>query len=496
MVESFVYILIDIPETNRRHAEYVFTFFMNWWGVRCAITSDPNRCLSPQLVYSQRVNTLRISNKIEIPFDGVLYDPQASCESKTLEALTIWGRSGAVPEKTDLIASTFRLLTMTDEKQIEKYARDSNGGFLCKDLPSPRRATVDIPFADNHAALLFGWLCRVMPSIQGVVIPRWPNNRKFVVCLSHDTDAVHMGHPRELLTFAAKLLVRGRRVYANMFSIGWRHRHRPSDNPFWGFPDWQKLEMERSTRSCFYLAVSPQSCRRRLNDCKSDVLLPGIDWGALRALHERGWEFGLHAALGARDHSDELVLEKQAIEDRLGARIYGIRHHYLAFDNLRPYRTFRKQITAGFIYDTSVGWRDRAGFRAGTCLPWYPFDPETGRTLTLVELPLCLMDGHVMCLGGDDAVKECLRIGEYVRQAGGVLMLNWHTETICNQYLYTGYREVFCRVLNHYGSDSEAWFATPLEVASWWRKRSEEFNQHNDVTDAVNYEPGIEKDNE
>lgn len=243
-------------------------------------------------------------------------------------------------------------------------------------------------------------------------------------------------------------------------------------NPYWGFPGWHQYENECGVRSCFYLSAPPKKSARRLNDCKSDVFAPGIDWSLLRAMHAEGWEFGLHPAIHARDDLDELLNEKRMVEERMQGRISGLRHHYLAFDNHVPSRTFKKYVDAGFAYDSSVGWRDKPGFRAGTCLPWKLFDTETDNTLNLLEVPLCLMDGHVMNGGVDQAINAGADIISTVQKNGGVLTLNWHTETYCSLFLYKGFREALQQIMRPLLERSDVWFATPRDVADWWRKRS------------------------
>lgn len=475
-----VLVFLDIPLEYFHRAEYVCDFLSDAWGLRVETTIDLSRRDKSQIVYSVREQDLRVNDQVIIPFDALLYAPETPCCAATLEGHPIWIRKGAMPVTADLLASTFRLLTLADEQQISSGNRDAYGNFLVSALPQGRRETVDVPLADHQASVIKDWLFRVAPTLCGEVLPRWPDGKKFTVCLSHDTDAVHLGHPRELATTAAKWLVRRQRVYYDMFVAGWKTRKTPLINPFWGFPGWREFEEPRNIRSCFYLSVPPRKCRRRLNDCKSDMFTPGVDWAILRAMHAQGWEFGLHPVLNAKDDVEELKLEKQAVEKRLGASISGLRHHYLAIDNLHPARTFRSHVAAGFSYDSSIGWQERAGFRAGTCLPWQPYDLETDQSLPLVELPLCLMDGYVMADDVPTAVRNALAIVSAVRQAGGVATINWHTETYCSQYVFKNYRPVLEQLLASLLADCDAWFATPLEIANWWHKRSEALGNKKD----------------
>jgi len=113
------------------------------------------------------------------------------------------------------------------------------------------------------------------------------------------------------------------------------------------------------------------------------------------------------------------------------------------------------------------------GFRAGTALPFFQYDAEAGRALDLLEIPLVVMDGHVMAKGQEDAVREVLDVAAVVKEVGGVLVLDWHTESYCNQWRFEGYRDTLEKVLKRLLGDDSVWVATPTEVQSWWRARSQ-----------------------
>lgn len=471
-----VRIVLDIPQYFVPQARYAFHFLSAAWGLPVSMTWDLEAAADAHIVYTARETGLRRGSPLVIPFHSDMYEAMTDCRPVPLDGRVIWSRAGGHRDRADLIGSTFRLLTLADEQQIPPGGRDGLGNFLTTSLSDGRLGSLAIPLADNQAALLLDRLLENAPGLRDFILPRWPDGKTHAVCLTHDTDAVHLGNPREMWTNAAKGFLRWEPVHFNMVLSGLKHGLVPERNPFWGMPGWASFEEARGVKSGFFLSTPPLTCRRLLNDCKSSVFSAPSFWRDIRRLHGQGWEIGLHPALKAKDAPEELARAKQCLEERLESRIAGLRHHYLAIDNLHPDRTFRKQVEAGFAYDSSLGWQEKPGFRAGTTLPFAPYDPIRKTAFPLVELPLVLMDSTVMDSGMSAILEEGGNLAAAVREAGGVLMINWHTETWCNRYVYAGYRTALARLLEPLLADRQAWFATPAEIADWWRKRHEKLS--------------------
>ena len=67
---------------------------------------------------------------------------------------------------------------------------------------------------------------------------------------------------------------------------------------------------------------------------------------------------------------------KQDVEERLERKVLGVRHPYWAIDWRAAWRTRRQHERAGLSYDGSIAWRDLPGLRAGTSMPYRPYDLE------------------------------------------------------------------------------------------------------------------------
>ncbi len=362
----------------------------------------------------------------------------------------------------------FRLLGLLDESQIAESARNRRGTFGVSALPEERQRSAQEALVENHVQAI-----RKILGDPKSAFPRWPGGKKFALLLTHDTDALNLASPQEILFNAVKAAVRLDGTRLRMAKEGFSYIGRARENPFYGFPFWKKFAESRRVPSCFYLFARRPGSSRDLNDCRSSVVEQDVDWDFLREMSDCGWEFGLHAPIKASEDLDHFIWGKAFIEEKLRRPVYGLRHHYWALDWRRPYLTYRKHVNAGFRYDTSIAWRDSAGFRAGTCLPFRPFDPECRRPLDMYQLPTSIMDGHVYVpsQNPDTAATAARPVVEEVKRAGGALVLGWHTETACDRYCYDGYVRALGRVLDPLLAD-DAWVTTPWELIRHWHQRT------------------------
>ncbi len=195
-------------------------------------------------------------------------------------------------------------------------------------------------------------------------------------------------------------------------------------------------------------------------------------WDPLRAMAGEGWEFGLHAPIGAKDDPSTFIWTKRVLEERLEAPINGLRHHYWALDWYAPWRTYREHVRAGFQYDASIAWRDRPGFRAGTALPFQPFDPDQATSLPLEVIPTGMMDDQVIVgSSAGSSLDAASALIDAVRAVGGVLVFDWHTEAANNGLRTPGYVDRLAEIYQIVMSDSSCWRPTPSELVAYWRHR-------------------------
>ena len=461
-----IHVAVDVPEEFWTRVAYTFDTLALRWGIPVALHRNGEQA-NVHFRYGRHAQ----DPELDIRFDASLSGPSAPTALRSEGESTLWTGTA---EPNDVIGPIFRLLSLADELEVPDELRDQRGNLGTDAIPPGRREAAQLPIVEFHADWLLQRIRRRYPEVARHAVPRWPHGKSYAVALTHDTDAVNLGAAKELATNLTKFVVRRDATFLRMFLTGARHLGRPATNPYFSFAGWREFEDALGTKSCFYLFARPPGVPGVLNDCKSSVLDRGTDWESLRRISDAGWEFGLHAPILAKRDAAFLRACKTAIEARLERPVEGVRHHYWSLDWKRPHETFRRHIEAGLSYDSSLAWRDQAGFRAGTSLPFSPYDWDTDCALPLDELPACLMDGHV--LPDRDLGAAANRAGQVIdrtKQVGGVAVLNWHTESFCNMFVFRGYRTVLEHLLVRLAADTQAWFATPSEILRHWRRRRE-----------------------
>ena len=135
-----------------------------------------------------------------------------------------------------------------------------------------------------------------------------------------------------------------------------------------------------------------------------------------------------------------------------GRKTAGVRMHWLYSSSDSPARVE----AAGFDYDSTCGYNDAIGYRAGTSQVFRL--PGTAR---LMELPIAIMDTALfypdrMNLPRQEALDRCRDIVTHARRAGGTVVVNWHDRSLAPERLWGRAYEALLGELDRGG----AWFAT------------------------------------
>jgi len=290
-------------------------------------------------------------------------------------------------------------------------------------------------------------------------LPYWPENKKFAICLTHDVDEIRKTY--QYITWLVKSIKR-RNLYYFKGQIQSMFDRIRGKEPFFTFPEIIKIEKDLEVRSSFYFLrekgkvdiKKPKTWkllgrRYSLEELKETLL----------ELDSEGFEIGLHGSYYSYENFSLLAEEKSELEDILGREIIGIRQHHL---NLKIPKTWKIQRSAGLKYDTSLGFKSQAGFRAGTCFPFYPIDD-------FLEIPLIFMDTPYF-MDEEKAKEELGKVYEEVKKHGGVLTLLFH-HTVFNEKEFPGWVDIYKGVIKKAKEDG-AWITTAGDICEWWKNRS------------------------
>ena len=264
----------------------------------------------------------------------------------------------------------------------------------------------------------------------GLEAPGWGGAR-FALALTHDVDTPWRWTQIGVRGAAARLKAhalagRGRPALREARALGAVpvHKLRGTD-PNWSFERIMRIEGSRSARSTFFLMAGHRHPADGAAPDTYDRLRPRL----VEALAAGGAEIGLHGSYTSADDGDSLAAEKELLE-ALAGPVRGNRYHYLRVD---PHANLAPLVRAGLAYDSSLGFSDAPGFRAGIAHPFRPWDVAADRPLDLVEIPLAAMDvtfseEHYLGLSAAAAERPLLALVDWAAEHGGGFAVLWHTD--------------------------------------------------------------------
>ena len=335
-----------------------------------------------------------------------------------------------------------------------------------------------IPTLDLHIALLreiLGW-----SGVPLVEIPPAPDGYSLIACLTHDVDHPLVrrhwaDHTAAGFLYRACLgsvinVLRGRASmrdlltnWAAVLRLPFVHCGLAKD--FWLALDRYRA-IEAAAGSTFFVIPvegypgetgDGPAPRRRAARYRASDIAP-----ELRRLAAAGSEIGVHGIDAWLDSAKGLE-ELREIVRITGTPEIGIRMHWLYGDQRSP----AILEDAGFSYDSTSGYNEAIGYRAGTTQAFAP-----PGTTWLLELPLHIMDTALfypchLNLSPREARQRVRTVIEHARRLGGAVTVNWHDRSIAPERLWGRvYREIVRDL-----EDAGAWFPTASRGVSWFRKR-------------------------
>lgn len=356
--------------------------------------------------------------------------------------------------------------------------------LLTKGQPTAYALT---PTLELHIALLRHLLCE--SQVHFLEIPPYPEGHEFICCLTHDIDFFGIRRHKFDRTMAGFLyrasvgtlidLLSGRRSVGEATRNWLAFCSLPlvfigAVPDFWRpFEDYSKVEDGR--RSTFFLVpfrgrpgIAPDGS---INSWRATPYGIADVEEEVKKASDSGSELAIHGIDAWRD-VDAGRDEMRQLSILTGKKPSGIRMHWLYFAEDSP----KRLEDAGFDYDSTWGYNDAVGYRAGTSQVFRPAGSGT-----LLELPMSIMDSALfssgrMRLGREKASQLCRQIVTNARRFGGTLVINWHERSLAPERLWGRF---YCELLGEVEKGEGVWFAKAGEVVEWFRwRRSIKFHEH------------------
>ena len=399
--------------------------------------------------------------------------------------IPIYGDTLTFPEKGS------GLLTVEDSRQCVAYLDRSKGQVLARigyDLFGEVRtllavgqppANADMPALELHISFLRDLITAC--GVPLVEIPPVPDGYRFIACLTHDIDHPSIrqhkwdhttfGFLRRAVFGSLLNLLRGR-MRARGLVMNWAAAlklpfvHLGLAKDFWREFDDRYLELEQGLRSTFF--VIPFKNRPGRNVHRPSRSFRAARYGAqdiadrMQKLLAAGCEIGLHG-IDAWLDSAPAREELEEIRRLTGVSEIGVRMHWLCYGQQSPSALEK----AGAAYDSTIGYNQTVGYRAGTTQAYKPLEASR-----LLELPLHVMDTalfypNYLGLSPRQAKTLLSRMVDNAARFGGSLTINWHDRSLAPERLWGEcYRDLL-----HDLKSRGVWFSTAGQAVSWFRKR-------------------------
>lgn len=303
---------------------------------------------------------------------------------------------------------------------------------------------------DEHGRFRAEWslLDPIDPPLERLRKQLGIGDRSFTVALTHDVDNPWRWTRVGARGSAARLK---RAVLGARFGPAFReatalaaapvHRVRGTD-PNWRFDQIVAEERRRGAHgSTFFVLADHHDPHDGPSPETYDELRPQL----VDTLREIGAEIGLHGTYAAADDPARLADEKARLE-ALAGPVAGHRYHYLRGD---PHRNI---VRLPFRYDTTLGFPDALGFRAGIARPFHPWDFERDAPADVLEIPLAAMDATLaedryLGLSAKRAAPRLDALLDWAAANGGAFAILWHPDRF-DPLSSGGWDRLYSRVLD------------------------------------------------
>ena len=151
-----------------------------------------------------------------------------------------------------------------------------------------------------------------------------------------------------------------------------------------------------------------------------------------------------------------------------GFEVNGYRSHYLYFDYQKSFKILEQ---AGIKYDSTLGYWENIGFRAGISFPFYPFNIEENRPFRVLEIPLIVMDTTLysniaLHLTPNTAIRRLKRMVNLAECYQSHLSLLWHNVNF-DPIDFPFWGEVYWSILR-YALKKNGWLTNLNDIYNEW----------------------------
>lgn len=366
---------------------------------------------------------------------GISWPDLSPGEWDGLPALFSTGR-GTIPQ--DILSTVFFCLSRMEEYTADQL--DDLGRFHGANSVAARQGFLDIPLVDLWRRYLCQHIWGHIPDHPCVRETRdyWTVDVDMAWSYRHKPVWLNLGGALKDLAQGKPRLVRER----------FRSHRGTGPDPFDTYDYLLDIFSGKRCETAFFFLLGDRSKLDKNHSWQLPVFQELVRRMANHAL------VGLHPSSKAADDFDQLLLEKQRLEEILGDPIDRSRQHYLMIR--MPY-SYHNLISAGIRHDFSMGYHDMPGFRAGTSLPFPWYDLIHEKKSELMIHPFAVMDvTYRFHLGwtAQASMQHLKRLASALSAMQLPLRVIWHNSSFDTSRGWDGWKDALEEtILQLYGAE-------------------------------------------
>ncbi len=323
------------------------------------------------------------------------------------------------------------LLSLSRWEETLDSPRDGHGRFRAQNSVACTGGFLDRPIVDEYGL--------AFEQAMAFLFPSWKKTpRKARIKVSHDAD--HVGIPFRWRT-ALRHSIRSGAIHNSLRDVvsgicGLEPAELNSVRSI------AMASRRHGLNSAVYWKASPPGPKDSGYDPRHSKVRQVVEW-----LDKNGMESGVHPGYNTFRSPEKLRREIAILRDTLGERPLGGRQHYLRWSP----DTWIDWENCGLAYDSSVGFAEQIGFKAGTCIPYQPWLFPLNRQADIIEIPLLVMDRTLLAYMGltkNQSIEAVNQIINRCRMVGGVFTILWHNDAFLNPF----YRDVYLGLLGTFSN--------------------------------------------
>jgi hypothetical protein len=419
------FISISVKDNNSRLIipDILFAFPEEEWLTQKTLPKQPLKIWNLQIQ--------GIDPDIDLPSVPIIYGvPNSNIGSKKLVQ-----SNQELRLNVDIFGSCFFMLTRYEE--IVKCERDEHDRFLSKTSLSMQEGFTERAIVNEYVEILWVFLKLLLP---GIIRKK----REYRLLLSHDVDQIFsvVGKPlkRVIRRMAGDLLVRRDWILALESMLAAMQGCSKRD-PCNTFDFLMNLSENIGVTSTFNFM---SEFGNTMYDQRYSIDHPWVRH-SIRRIAQRRHLIGYHPTYGSylnpeKTKNEFTRLRMVAEEEGVDQDQWGGRQHYLRWKNPTTWQNWEN---AGLNYDSTIGFSDIAGFRAGCCYEYPVFDLKQRKQLNLRERPLIVMDAAVIYGNGtlkSEFTEKISFLSHTCKKFDGDFTLLWHNENVISKKQKETYR--------------------------------------------------------